>query len=120
MKVCYAVAVAAAVLLAKSARADLVSAVQVVVNNDVITYGQIFDLVSPRLPALVQIYPTNQIEFEKAAERLKNEQVQSLVERDLILHAFTAKVIKPICSRLSSTTAFATTSRSSITGTARV
>ena len=85
MRVRYPGLVAAGILLAKSASAELVSAVQVVVNDDVITYGEITDALSPRLPSREN---TDQAEWEKNAVQLKNNVVQSLVERDLIVHAF--------------------------------
>jgi peptidyl-prolyl cis-trans isomerase SurA len=85
MKACYSGMMAAAIFLARPVSAELVSAVQVVVNDDVITYGEISDALSPRLPALPN---EDQAKWEKAAGRLKDQVVQSLVERDLILHAF--------------------------------
>ena len=85
MKVSYSGLVAAGMILAKSASAELVSAVQVVVNDDVITYGEIADALSPRLPSREN---TDQADWEKNAEKLKNQVVQSMVERNLILHSF--------------------------------
>jgi parvulin-like peptidyl-prolyl isomerase len=66
----------------------LVSAVQVVVNKDVITSGEIGDVLSPRLSTLSGV---DQAEFDKAARKLNDQVVQSLVERDLIIHSFTSE-----------------------------
>jgi len=78
MKNAYKGLAAVACCAALSARADLVSAVQVVVNNDVITYGQIIDSLAHLPPS------TPATNFNK----LKDEQVENLVERELILHSF--------------------------------
>lgn len=80
--------VAAAVLAAGSARADLVSAVQVVVNQEVITSGQIVGLVTSALPAPDTTDPQK---WAQEVDKTKDTVVQSLVERDLILHAFMAE-----------------------------
>jgi parvulin-like peptidyl-prolyl isomerase len=88
MKVCYTGLLAAAVVLARPACAELVSAVQVVVNKDVITSGEIGDVLSPRLSTLSGV---DQAEFDKAARKLNDQVVQSLVERDLIIHSFTSE-----------------------------
>ncbi len=77
---------ASAALLAGSARADMLSAVQVVVNQDVITYGQIADAVTPLIARIPEI--PDRERMQKAAEKVQDDVVQSLVERDLVLHAF--------------------------------
>jgi parvulin-like peptidyl-prolyl isomerase len=85
MKACYAGLAAAVLACAEPARAELISAVQVVVNNDVITYGEVNDVLAPRLQALPA---GNRGEFEDQAKKLNEQVVDSLVERDLILHSF--------------------------------
>ena len=86
MKRCFCIGAAA--LLACSARADLVSAVQVVVDDSVITYGEIKDAIGPRLDQLMRVYPDNEQKFNQEAIRVKDEQIENLVERKLILHDF--------------------------------
>ncbi|HWD21279.1 MAG TPA: peptidyl-prolyl cis-trans isomerase [Verrucomicrobiae bacterium] len=88
MKVCYPGLIASALLLAAPAHSELVSAIQVVVNQSVITYGQIIESVAPRLP---NISYADKEKFEQTAEKIKNDQIESLVERELIIHSFTSE-----------------------------
>jgi parvulin-like peptidyl-prolyl isomerase len=73
-----------------AARAELVSGVSVVVNEDVITYGEIMDKVAPRIQMLSSLYANDQDRFETEARKVRDQQIEELVERKLILHEFTS------------------------------
>ncbi len=72
------------------AQADLVSGVSIVVNDDVITYGEIADKVAPGVGMLSTLYANDRLRFEDEARRVRDQQIEDLVERKLILHEFTA------------------------------
>jgi len=86
MKVCKYGLLAAGALLAGTARSEMLSAVQVVVNQDVITRGQILDAVGPLVAKIPEV--PDQERMQKAVEKVQDEVVESMVERDLVLHAF--------------------------------
>jgi parvulin-like peptidyl-prolyl isomerase len=73
-----------------SVRADLVSGVSIVVNDDVITYGEIADKVAPRIQMLSTMYASDEQRFEDEARKVRDQQIEELVERKLILHEFVA------------------------------
>jgi parvulin-like peptidyl-prolyl isomerase len=81
-----------AVLLAASLdlRAGVVSGVSVVVNSDVITYGEISTAMEPNLEMVARNYANDRQRFETEARRVRDQQIESLVERKLILHEFLA------------------------------
>ncbi len=84
------IAVGALLAFGLAAQAELVSGVSIVVNDDVITYGEIADKVAPRVGMLSTLYANDRLRFEEEARRVRDEQIEELVERKLILHEFTA------------------------------
>lgn len=77
-------------MAAAAARAEMVSGMSVVVNQDVITYGEIADRLTPLLQGAAQLYSDNRDRFEQEASRIRYQQIDDLVQRKLILHEFTA------------------------------
>ena len=75
---------------AAAARADLVSGIQVVVNSAVVTYGQIKEALTPILGPLQNRFPDpgDQDKLMAEVNKVKDQQVENLVERQLILHEF--------------------------------
>jgi peptidyl-prolyl cis-trans isomerase SurA len=71
------------------ARAELVSGVSVVVNDDVITSGEIADKMSPRLAMAARLYSNDRDRFDEEVRKVRAEQLDDLVERKLIMHEFT-------------------------------
>lgn len=72
------------------ARAGLVTAVAVVVNDSVITLGEIDANVEAGVPTLARIYPNNQPQFQVELKKLNDEVIESMIEDKLILHDFVA------------------------------
>lgn len=83
---------ALAVLFAavSAARSEVVSGVSVVVNNDVITYGEISAAMEQNLEMVARNFATDRQRFETEARRVRDQQIEALVERKLILHEFLA------------------------------
>jgi parvulin-like peptidyl-prolyl isomerase len=75
---------------AQSARAEMVSAVSVVVADSVITYSDIYDAVAEQAPTYRKTYGTDPQRFEQKINELKDQVVQLQVENKLILHDFTS------------------------------
>jgi parvulin-like peptidyl-prolyl isomerase len=73
-----------------AAQTELVSGVSIVINDDVITYGEIADKVAPRVGMLSTLYPNEPQRFEDEARKVRDQQIEELVERKLILHEFTS------------------------------
>ena len=84
------IAVGALLATGLAARAELVSGVSIVVNDDVITRGEIMEKVTPRLQVLYSLYGNDQQRFDEERRKVYEQQVEELVERKLILHEFTA------------------------------
>ncbi|HZM03077.1 MAG TPA: peptidyl-prolyl cis-trans isomerase [Candidatus Saccharimonadales bacterium] len=78
----------AALLFALAARADLVSGISVVVNDSVITYAEIQGAVAPRAQLAAQLYANEPARLQEEVQKLKDQQIEQLVERKLILHEF--------------------------------
>jgi peptidyl-prolyl cis-trans isomerase SurA len=70
------------------ARAELVNAVNIVVNDSVITYDQIQRTIAPVMETLASRYRGQPQEFEQELMKVRDEAVQALVERKLILSEF--------------------------------
>jgi peptidyl-prolyl cis-trans isomerase SurA len=70
------------------AQAELVSGVSVVVNDDVITSGEITDKMSPRLAMAARLYSNDRDRFDEEVRKVRAEQLDDLVERKLIMHEF--------------------------------
>jgi parvulin-like peptidyl-prolyl isomerase len=73
-----------------SGRAEMVSGVSIVVNDDVITYGEIAAQIEPRLDALSSLYANDPDRFQDEARRVRDQQMEELIERKLIVHEFTS------------------------------
>jgi peptidyl-prolyl cis-trans isomerase SurA len=73
-----------------AARAELVTGVSIVVNNDVITYGEIAEKVAPRVQMAANLYANNRARFEEEARKVRDQEIEELVDRKLILHEFAA------------------------------
>jgi parvulin-like peptidyl-prolyl isomerase len=86
----FSAAAVLALTLAVAVRAGLVSGVLVVVNDDVITYGEVADKIAPRLQTLATLYPNDDQRQEEEARKIHDQQIEDLVERKLILHEFTS------------------------------
>jgi len=69
-------------------RAGLVTAVAVVVNDSVITLGEIDANVEATAPTLARLYPNNQPQFQLELKKLNDEVIESMVQDKLILHDF--------------------------------
>jgi len=75
-------------------RAELADGVKAIVDNTVITYGQVEEFTAPAVEALRRQYAEQPEVFQqKLAEALDNS-LEILVERQLILHEFEAKYTK--------------------------
>ncbi|MGA2747630.1 MAG: peptidylprolyl isomerase [Verrucomicrobiota bacterium] len=75
-------------LFCGAARADLVSGIQVVVNDAVITYAEIQDGVLSRAQTLASLYARDPARAEQEGRKLHDEEVERLVEDKLIVHEF--------------------------------
>jgi peptidyl-prolyl cis-trans isomerase SurA len=71
-----------------AARADLVTAVAVVVNDSVVTLGEIQAVVAEGAPTLARLYPNDQFRFQTELNRMRDESIEQMVEDKLILHDF--------------------------------
>jgi len=82
--------VALAVAARFVAHAEVVSAVSVVVNDDVITYGEIAAAMEPNMEMVARLWGNDQQRFDEEYRRVRDQQTENLVERKLILHDFLA------------------------------
>jgi peptidyl-prolyl cis-trans isomerase D len=71
-----------------SARAELVSAVSVVVNDSVVTYAEIQNGVLPRAQTAARVYAGDPQRFEQEVQKLRDQEIERQVEDKLILHEF--------------------------------
>jgi peptidyl-prolyl cis-trans isomerase SurA len=76
--------------LGLAARAEVVSGVSVVVNNDVITYGEITAAMEQNLDMVARLYANEPARLQEEARKVRDQQIEALVERKLILHEFMA------------------------------
>ena len=81
---------AAATLLFQSisARADLVTGMAVVVNDSVITRGEILEGRDEEAPTVAARFRSDQTAYQQAMMRLQDEVVEKLIQDKLILHAY--------------------------------
>lgn len=79
---------ALSLLLGRSARAEMVSAVSVAVADSVITYSEIYDAVADRAQTVRKVYGADPQRFEQEINKLRDQEVQLQVENKLILHDF--------------------------------
>jgi len=70
------------------ARADLITGVAVVVNDSVITRGEILERRDEEAPTLAMRFRTDQTAYQQAMLRLQDQVVEGLIQDKLILHAY--------------------------------
>lgn len=70
------------------ARADLINAISVIVNDSVITYAQIQGEIAPEIQTMVGLYRGQPDLFEQQVARVRTNAIEGLVERKLILNEF--------------------------------
>lgn len=75
-------------LLSSTARAELVSAVSVAVNDSVITYFDIQTGVLPRAQTVLRLYSGEPQRMEQEVQKLRVQEIERQVEDKLILHEF--------------------------------
>jgi len=76
------------ILVSVSSRADLVNGVKAVVNDKIITYGEIQDFAGPTIDALRRQYPADSPEFQRKFNDVLTNSLEVLIERQLILRDF--------------------------------
>jgi peptidyl-prolyl cis-trans isomerase SurA len=77
------------------AEAVLVNGVQAVVHDSVVTFGEVQTLTLPAEQMLVREYRGQEEMFQKKLSDARNDSLQQLIERQLILHDFAATFDKP-------------------------
>jgi parvulin-like peptidyl-prolyl isomerase len=70
------------------ARAELVTAVAVVVNDSVVTLGEIKDQIEGAAPRLLNRFGNDKASLDREVARLRVDSVEQMVEDKLILHDF--------------------------------
>jgi parvulin-like peptidyl-prolyl isomerase len=88
MKLCYSLAASAVVLCSIGAKAELANAITAIVNDAVITYQEVETLNQQTEDLLIRQYRSTPSTLEKKIAEMRNENLDSLVERQLILHEF--------------------------------
>jgi len=83
-------AMAAAVPL----QADTVDGVKAIVNDTVITYGQIQDIMLPVVDSLRRQYSSQPDVYQQKLRQAIDDSLEQLIERQLILHEFEVKYTK--------------------------
>jgi len=78
----------AALLLAPSARAELVNGVYVIVNDSVITSQEVESAIAPLVEMLARQYRNDPRTFQEKLQQTRQAKIEELVERELILHEF--------------------------------
>jgi len=79
---------AAAICFALPSRAELADGIQAVVNDNVVTYGQVREFTAPAIEALHEQYADQQDVFDQKLGETFKDSLEQLVERQLILHDF--------------------------------
>jgi len=75
-------------------RADTVDGVKAIVNDTVITYGQIQDLMVPIVDSLRRQYSSQPDIYQQKLRQAIDDSLEQLIERQLILHEFEVKYSK--------------------------
>jgi peptidyl-prolyl cis-trans isomerase SurA len=78
----------AALCSALCAQAELINGVSVVVNDSIITFDQIESGIAPIVIDMAKQYGQNTANFEKEVQKIRDRQVEELVERKLIIAEF--------------------------------
>jgi peptidyl-prolyl cis-trans isomerase SurA len=79
---------AVAFFFATPSRADFADGIQAVVNDTVVTYGQVREFTEPAVEALREQYAGQQNAFDQKLTETFKDSLDQLVERQLILHSF--------------------------------
>ncbi len=69
-------------------RAELINGVSVVVNDSIITYDQIESGIAPIVIDMVKTYGRDAAGLEREVQKLRDKQIEELVERKLIIAEF--------------------------------
>lgn len=75
-------------------RAELADGVQAIVNDTVITYGQVEEFTAPVVETLRRQYAGQPEAYDKALNDALKDSLEQLVERQLILHSFDSEGYK--------------------------
>src|SRR5215469_11044975 len=89
MKISRGIAVMIGVLACgQIGQAELANAITAIVNDAVITYQELEALNAPVEDRLIRIYRDQPSTLEKEISKVRSENLDTLVERQLILHEF--------------------------------
>ena len=69
-------------------RAELINGVSVVVNDSIITYDQIESGIAPIVIDIAKQYGRDQASFDKEVQKLRDRQIEELVDRKVIIAEF--------------------------------
>ena len=69
-------------------RAELVNGIAVIVNDAIVTYQDVKELITPEVELLTRQYRTEPQILEQKISKLEGDRTEQLVERQLILHEF--------------------------------
>jgi len=94
MKIVRLILLLAAGGLAWPARAELADGVQAIVNDTVITYGQVEEFTAPVVDTLRREYAGQPEAYDKALNDALKDSLEQLIERQLILHSFDSEGYK--------------------------
>ncbi|MBA4150104.1 MAG: peptidylprolyl isomerase [Verrucomicrobia bacterium] len=78
----------AALLLVPCARAELVNGVYVTVNDAVITFQEVETAIAPLAELLAKQHRNNPQVFQEKLQQVRQEKIEELVDRQLVLHEF--------------------------------
>jgi peptidyl-prolyl cis-trans isomerase SurA len=85
---CFTLALAATVWFPVPSRSEVADGIRAVVNDKVITYGEVEDYARDAANALRQQYSAQPDVFQQKLNQLLDDALEQLVERQLILHSF--------------------------------
>jgi parvulin-like peptidyl-prolyl isomerase len=77
------------------ARAELVNGVQAVVHDSIVTFGEVQTMTVPAEQVLAREYRGQPEIYQKKVSDARNDTLEQLLERQLILHDFNASFEKP-------------------------
>ena len=75
-------------------RAETVDGVKAIVNDTVITYGQIQEMIGPTVDTLRREYSSQPDVYQQKLQQAVDDSLEQLVEKQLILHEFAVKYTK--------------------------
>ncbi len=77
-----------ATAIAFSAEPEMLNGLVAIVNDKVITWKDVDRAIMSQLPALAQTYGRNPAVYNQRLQKLKEDQIEELVEKELILHEY--------------------------------